>query len=108
MPAKRCPMCHTVNRSTVATCDCGYAFGEDVPDLRNMLLHQQSVGVLWILLGAALVVIGGVGILGRLWFAGIAVGVFRIVAGGRRIVGARRSLQKLDGKDALPAARVVR
>jgi hypothetical protein len=43
MPAKRCPMCHTVNEDRDWQCQkCGYEFGQPVERVRELLRDQMT------------------------------------------------------------------
>ena len=111
MAAKRCPMCHLVNRATADSCDCGYRFGADSPELPGMLAHQLALGWIIAVTGGAMVVAGVAlwlaGVPGILWLTSAIGGGLVLARGIRKISRSRHSLRAI-AKAKLPPARVVR
>ncbi len=107
---KRCPMCHLANRSSAERCDCGYRFGENIDDLRNMLTYQLTRG--WIAaIGGGLLMLGGIA--GMVVLRGIFL--FAIIFGGavmargiRVISRTRDSQRQVAEKTQLPPARLLK
>jgi hypothetical protein len=107
--AKRCPICHLVNRRTATSCDCGYEFGADSPDLQGMLTHKLTLGWVHAVSGVLLVLVGVALLLGglptALWFW---IGGGLIAARGMRKISQARQSLRATAKAKLPPAQVVR
>jgi hypothetical protein len=102
-------MCHLVNRSTVAQCDCGYTFGEDAADVRGMLANQVATGWGHVIGGLLLVLLafGSAALIGMFAIAPIIVTCGIVARGARMISRARISLRQIEARTKLPRARLV-
>ena len=103
MPDEHRPMRYAVDESPVIVCfrtERGPERSSDVPDPPSVL----RAGVLLALWAASLVALS---VIAGFW-APIIVGAPPTCFGGWVVVRARRRLRRLDGRGALPAARIVR
>ena len=104
-------MCHLVNRATATSCDCGYRFGTDSPELPGMLAHQLTRGWItavsggWMVLAGIVFLLGGFP--GSLWCTFTIGGGFVTASGVRQVSRSRHSL-RATAKAKLPPASVVR
>lgn len=128
MAVRRCPECETINRPTVATCECGYVFDalqaqamglarrseldeESLTDQRHYHLHRLTIG--YLSLGGAMLLFGAA-------FALYALGstvlllpgagcVLALAKGVQLIHTSQRHLRIIEGRDAvMPRARLLK
>jgi hypothetical protein len=115
MPAKRCPMCHSVSDSRDWRCRCGYEFGQDLETLGVLLRDQrfnQRIAFFALLaldLGMAITVayFASRGFLVYSVFGFVALTAATIRA-GRKLLITRSSIKLMAQRQAaLPKATVV-
>ena len=109
MAAKRCPMCHLLNRPSAGQCDCGYTFGTDIADVRGMLANQ--IVTAWALaIGGLLLVLAGfasITLLNVLAIGPILAASGIMTRGIRMISRTRISQRQIAEKTRMPRAYLV-
>jgi uncharacterized membrane protein YvbJ len=110
MPAKRCPMCHTVHEDRDWQCrKCGYEFGQSVERVRELLRDQLTNAkialVLLIIVDLGMLALPIYGVLARsgiIMFPGIFSVVFLTrwtVKNAQKISISRQSLRSLADQE---------